>query len=462
MRIAYLDIFCGISGDMTLGALIDAGVEVDALRAQLQLLPMHGWSLSAERVVKRGIAATQAHVEAVEHHHDHDAGADGSHPHHHHGRAARELRAIIENSKLSTGVIEKSVAILQRIAVAEATVHGTEPDEVHFHEIGGLDSIIDIVGAVVGLEMLGVEAVYASPIPLSHGTIECAHGILPVPPPAVLELVKGVPTRPVDVDDETVTPTGAGLVVGLAQSVGRFPAMTIEKIAHGAGRKDFPNTPNVLRLVIGERGERAMPGSEGGEGIWADVIADQVVLIESNLDDMSPELFPAVIEAVFGAGAVDCWMTPIYMKKGRPATQLSALCDPARADAVAGAIIEHSTSFGVRLSTWERRCVPREKRQVTTPYGVISVKLARLGNRTLTVAPEYEDCRAAASRAGATLKDVYAAAICAVGDSAVHLGAGRPPQAGGDPARPAGTVGPPSSPAAQAQTPHNLDEQPHG
>ena len=269
------------------------------------------------------------------------------------------------------------------------------------------------MGAVVGFEMLGVERIYASPIPLSHGTIECAHGILPVPPPAVLELIKGVPTKPVDVDGETVTPTGAGLAVALAESFGGFPPMTIATIAHGAGRKDFPNTPNVLRLVIGERVAGPMPGSEGGEGVWDAMIADQVALIEANLDDMSPELFPAVVEAAFQAGAVDAWLAPIYMKKGRPGTQVSALCDAGKADAVAQAIIEHSTSFGVRMSTWERRCVPRERRAVPTPYGEINVKLARLGERTLTAAPEFEDCRAAAEKAGVSLKDVYAAAIAA-------------------------------------------------
>jgi pyridinium-3,5-bisthiocarboxylic acid mononucleotide nickel chelatase len=413
MRIAYLDIFCGISGDMTLGALIDAGVDIDELRAQLLLVPMEGWEISAEKVTKRGIAATLAHVGSAHGHHSHHAEAEGHDHHHHHGRPARELLAIIEGSKLPTRVIEKSAGILRRIAQAEATVHNSAPEDVHFHEIGGLDSIIDIVGAVVGFEMLGVERIYASPIPLSHGTVECAHGILPVPPPAVLELVKGVPTRPVDVDGETVTPTGAGLTVALAESFGGFPPMTVETIAYGAGGKDFPNTPNVLRLVIGERSAGAMPGSEGGGGAWDAMVADQVVLIEANLDDMSPELIPAVLEASFAGGAVDAWLTPIYMKKGRPGTQISALCDPAKADTVAQTIIEHSTSFGVRMSTWERRCVPREKRTVQTPYGEISVKLARLGDRTLTASPEFEDCRAAAEKAGVSLKEVYAAAISA-------------------------------------------------
>lgn len=408
MRIAYLDVFAGISGDMTLGALVDAGVELGAIRAELEKVPMHGWHIEAEECSKSGITGTQVEVGLD----------DGGHGHSHsHGRPCKELVDLIEASSLDGEVIRKSTDILWRIAQAEAKIHGTTKEDVHFHELGGLDSIVDIVGAVVGFRLLDVEQIVCSPLPISHGFVDCAHGRLPVPAPATAELLRGAPTFPLDVEGETVTPTGAAIATGLADRIGEFPPMAIEAIGYGCGHKDFPGVPNVLRLFVGER-SGAMPGVEGGEGEWDAVIGDRVKLIEANIDDMNPEFFAKVTQRAFDAGAADVWMSPIYMKKGRPATLLSAVADPARAEAVAAAVLEESTTFGVRISDWERRCLPRETVTVETEYGEIGVKLGKIGKRVVTASPEYEDCAAAAERSGVPVKEVHAAAMAAAREQA--------------------------------------------
>lgn len=319
---------------------------------------------------------------------------------------------MIEASSLDPDVIAKSTGILWRIAEAEANIHDSVPEQVHFHELGGLDSIVDIVGAVVGFGILGVEQVVCSAIPLSHGFVDCAHGRLPVPAPATAELLRGVPTFPLDVHGETVTPTGAAIATGLATGFGAPPAMKIDAIGYGCGTKDFPGVPNVLRLLVGER-TGPMPGIEGGEGIWDAAVTDRINVIEANIDDMSPEWFGPAMDKLFAAGAADVWMTPIYMKKGRPGVQLSAVAGPDVVEAVAQAMIRHTTTFGVRISQWERRCLPREKLTVQTPYGPVSVKVGRIGEQVVTASPEYSDCVAAAEGLGVPLKDVYAAAQCA-------------------------------------------------
>ena len=401
MRIAYLDVFAGISGDMTLGALADAGVDLEHIRAELRKIPMHGWRIEAERSQKSGISGTCVSVRLDPHDHDHD-----------HGRSCKALVELIEASELDEEVIRQSTQILWRVAEAEAKIHDVPKEDVHFHELGGLDSIVDIVGAVVGFRLLGVDQIHCSPLPISHGFVDCAHGRLPVPAPATAELLRGVPTFPIDVDGETVTPTGAVIATSLADHIGAFPAMTIESIGYGCGHKDFPGVPNVLRLFVGERAG-TMPGIEGGEGDWPAVIGDRIRLIEANLDDMNPEFFESVIRRAFEAGAADVWTSSIFMKKGRPATQLSAVVSPDRVEAVAAAILEESTTFGVRISDWERRCLPRERITVATPYGDIVIKLGRIGDRVVTASPEYADCLAAAQKHGVPVKEVYAAATAA-------------------------------------------------
>jgi uncharacterized protein (TIGR00299 family) protein len=398
LKIAYLDVFCGISGDLMLGALIDAGVAVADLKAELAKLPVHGWDLQVETVRKAGLAATKVSVVEDHHHHgDHHDHDHEDHHHHHHGKSADEVIAIIRGATLDADVVERAVAVVERIALAEAKAHGVDRSQVHFHELGGIDTVIDVVGAVAGLKLLGVEKLYCSALPVGHGYVDTAHGRLPVPPPAVANLYEGVATYPLDVEGETVTPTGAGIAVTLAE-VGHRPSMRITKVALGAGHKDFP-IPNLLRLIVGETDEAA------------DLPCHEVVLLEANLDDMSGELIGYATEQLYAAGAVDVWCTPIYMKKNRPATMLSALAPPDKAAAVTDAMLLHTSSFGVRTQTLTRQCLEREHVTVETAYGPIRVKVGKRTGQIVTAAPEYADCVSAAEQAQATLKAVYQAAL---------------------------------------------------
>ena len=396
MRVGYLDIAVGISGDMTLGALVDAGVELAELREQLCGLPITDWEIIAEKVSKAGIEATKVTVTTT--------ASDEPADHHAHGQHASypELRDMIAGADLSPDVVNSSLKVLDSIAQAEAKVHGVSLAEVHFHELAGIDTLIDIVGSVLGLRMLGIEKLYCSALPVSHGFVDTAHGRLPVPPPAVAELLKGYPTVPVDINEETVTPTGAAIATGLCEQVGTFPPMIVEEIGYGAGSKEFTQRPNVLRLWVGQ-------SAVGRQSL----IVDEVVTIEANIDDMSPELHPHVVAQIFAAGALDVWLTPIQMKKGRPAVKISALATPADAEAVAGAILRESTTFGVRLTHSQRRCLNRETITVTTRFGQLSVKVGYLDGQVATIAPEYEDCLNAAEEHGAPVKAVYSAALAA-------------------------------------------------
>jgi hypothetical protein len=289
--------------------------------------------------------------------------------------------------------------VLRALAEAEARVHGKPVAEVHFHEVGGIDTLVDIAGAVVALELLGAERVTSAPIPLSHGFVDCAHGRLPVPPPAVAELVKGIPTVPLDLEGETVTPTGAALAVTLAESFGPTPPMVVRAVGYGAGSREWPAVPNVLRVFVGEaRDEQAAE-------------ATAVILLEANIDDMPAEHFAPAMEQCFEAGALDVWLTPIQMKKNRPATMISALAAPESAQAVANALFDHTTTFGLRRATLTRQCLPRRHETVETPYGPVRVKLGTTPSGAETAAPEYDDCLAAAKAHGVPLREVYAATL---------------------------------------------------
>ncbi len=390
MRIAYLDCVAGISGDMTLGALLAVGVPLRDIEAHLRELPLDGWELREERVVKHGIAATRAVVTL--------AGEPTGQ-----GRRLGEIAEIIEGSSLESCVVEQSLAVFRRIADAEARVHGISPEQVHFHELGGVDAIVDIVGSVVGFHLLGVTRIHGSAIPLSHGTVTMAHGTYPVPPPAVMELAKGLPTRPIDVEGETVTPTGAAILTTLAASLGAMPAMRIEQVGYGAGAADWPGVPNVLRLVVGE--------STTSEA----AAEDTVYVVQANLDDMQPELYELAVDRAFAAGALDVWLTPIQMKKGRPGVQLSALTHEQELQAVTDVFFADTTTFGVRVAALRRRCLEREWTEVETEYGKVRVKLGKLEGRVTTRAPEYDDCHKLATMHGVPLKDVYLAALRALG-----------------------------------------------
>ena len=396
MRIAYLDILTGISGDMTLGALIDAGVDANQLQEELKGLLVSGWQLTAEKVSKAGIQATKATVSLNEHHQGHR-----------HHRDYVELVEIIQSADLPAEVAEQSLAVLRTVAQAEATVHGVAVEKVHFHELAGVDTLIDIVGSVIGFRLLGVERIYSSALPVSHGYVDTAHGRLPVPPPAVTEMLKGVPTFPVDIEAETVTPTGAALAISLAEQIGIFPPMIVESIGYGAGTMDFPNRPNILRLWVGK------PSGVQHKAEDSRLVVDEVVTIEANIDDMTPELQPVVVEKLLEQGALDAWLTPIQMKKGRLAVKVSALAPVQKTEALVEVILTETTSFGVRVSRSQRRCLLRQTVMVTTPYGELPVKVGKIGRQVVTVAPEYEDCRQAARRHNVPLKVVYSAATAA-------------------------------------------------
>ena len=379
--IGYLDIFTGLSGDLFLGVLVDAGCPLEVMREALAGLSVE---FTAEEVRRGGLRGTLVRV----------TGPEGG-PHH---RSYAELAEILAGLALPVALQERAGAVLRRLAEAEAAVHGVPVERVHFHELGGLDTIADLVGTVAGLAYLGIERLTCSAIPLSHGYINTAHGRLPVPPPAVMQLVAGAATRSVDIDGETVTPTGAALALTLATQ-GPPPAMTVKRVAYGAGQREFPEAPNLVRLLVGEASEAPALATE------------ELVLLETNLDDMNPELQPALLAALFSAGALDAWLAPIVMKKGRPALLVSALAPPGQAEAVTRAFLEHSTTFGVRVLPCARRCLPREMRSVETRWGTVAVKVGLLEGRVVTASPEYEDCARLAAQEGAPVRHVYAAAL---------------------------------------------------
>jgi len=381
--IAYLDCFSGISGNMLLGALIDAGLSVDDLRADLARLPLQGYQLKAERVTKRGIAATHVEV-AVGHDHAH--------------RGLKDVLKIIGESTLPREVMDCSRRIFTRLAEAEGRVHGLPADEIHFHEVGAVDAIVDVVGACCGLYRLGIVEVHASPVPLGGGWVETAHGRLPIPAPATVELLKDVPAYGGPVDAELVTPTGAAIMTTLARSYGPMPSMTVRAVGWGAGTKDLPH-PNALRIFIGE--------------MTAAPIEQRLVALETNLDDMNPEFFDYLMDRLFAAGALDVFYTSILMKKSRPATLVTVLADAADANVLREVIFRETTTLGVRSYDLTRLCLEREWREVETEFGPVRVKVGRAGGDIVTASPEYEDCRRLARESGTPVKTVYQAALFA-------------------------------------------------
>lgn len=370
---------------MMLGALIDAGTPVDDLLVGLRSLPIGEWDLKVERVRKGVIAATSVTVIANKHHHE---------------RHFPEIKELIASSDLPEPVKAKSIAVFQLLAEAEAKVHGISVNEVHFHEVGAIDSIVDIVGSVYGLHLLGVESVFASAVPFTRGRVKTAHGELPIPAPATLELLKGLPTHPLDINAELVTPTGAALLKGLAESFGLPPPFSPQHIGYGAGKKDLP-FPNVLRVVIGE-----MPSELPLE-------RERLFVVETNLDDMTGELAGYTMERLLEAGARDVWITPAQMKKNRPAIVLSVLCDKSLLFTVMQILLRETTTLGIRVHEVERFCLHREIKEVSTPYGKVKVKLAFWGDEIVNIAPEFEDCRRLASQHKVPLKEIMTAAIAA-------------------------------------------------
>ncbi|MBN1588856.1 MAG: nickel pincer cofactor biosynthesis protein LarC [Pirellulales bacterium] len=388
MKVAYLDCASGAGGDMILGALVDAGASLDTLNETIASMGLPDCRLTADEVRRCGFRAIQVQVHA-ETTHDH--------------RRLTEIFDLLGRTNLTDRQKELARRIFQRLAQAEAKAHGIDMEEVHFHELGAVDTIADVVGAVVGFDLLGIERVVASPIPTGSGRIQMAHGLVSVPAPAVAELLRGVPLAESRVEAELTTPTGAVLVTTLAEAFGPLPAMTIEQIGCGAGSRDLAEQPNLLRLLIGQAVE---PADESA----SEVLADEVWLLETNLDDASGEILGHCVDRLWQAGSLDVWTTAIQMKKNRPGVMLSALCraeDVARLESI---VFGETPTLGLRRRLVQRHILRREAREVTTPWGTVEGKVRWLPDGQVRFSPEYESCRQLADRQGVALREVYEAA----------------------------------------------------
>jgi pyridinium-3,5-bisthiocarboxylic acid mononucleotide nickel chelatase len=385
MKLAYFDCFSGISGDMALGALVDAGCDIERLRAELRGLQVPGWELSAEKVWKNGMAATYVKVKSAD---------QQKH------RSLSTILEILQKSQLTAQVRARAAAIFQKLGEAEARVHDVPTEKIHFHEVGAVDAIVDIVGACIGFGALGIERFACSPLNLGGGTAQMAHGILPVPAPATANLLRGKPTYSNGVQKELVTPTGAAIVATLCDTFGPQPAMSVSAIGYGAGTADLEGQPNVMRIMIGETAEKAVPGFD-----------EEITVIEANLDDMNPQIYGYFLEKALAAGALDVYTTPVQMKKNRPGTLLTVLCRPQDTNSLMALIFAETTTFGARTYRAQRRVLPRELVSVTTTFGEVHLKVSRVNGRILHVAPEYDDCRKLAVEKNIPLQRVIAEAL---------------------------------------------------
>lgn len=375
MKIAYLDCFSGISGDMLLGALLDAGLEMDSLKSYLQRLPITGYEISAKKVEKHHLAGTKLTVNTE--------------------IKLPNLPAMIdllEKAGIEPEIKEPSIRIITKMAQAEARVHGRTPEGVHLHEVGSLDTIIDVVGALYGFRQLGVKKIFSSPLALGRGKIRTAHGYIPLPSPATCELVKGFPVYSPGIEAELTTPTGAAIVTGIASNFGPLPQMRIEDIGYGAGERDLPDSPNLLRLFIGQSQEKYE--------------TDEVVVIQTNIDDQNPQIYDYLFERLFEAGALDVYLTPVQMKKNRPGILLTVLVEHAFQDQIISLILAETTSLGVRLSRHKRQKLSRKIKTVDTKYGPIRVKVAKFGDKQ-KITPEYEDIKQVAREQQIPLRLLY-------------------------------------------------------
>lgn len=385
MRLLYWDCFAGISGDMALGSLIDAGAPADKVRAVLSGLPLKGWTLEVREGKSGGLRGTRVEVRA-----------DMEQPH----RRLADILGLLQAGGLPEPVARTSARVFTRLAEAEARVHGIPPDQVHFHETGAVDAIIEVTGTVAALHLLQVEQVRLSPLPLSRGFVHCAHGTLPVPAPAVLELIRGFPTRPAAVEGELVTPTGAALAVTLASTAGAFPGLFIEGVGYGAGTAAFP-FPNFLRAVLGR------VESPTGE---PPRVQEHITVLETVLDDVNPEHYPYILEQLLAAGARDAYLAPLIMKKGRPGVKLTVLSGADEWHLPAMVILKETGTLGIRVRREDRVVLDRKVLAVDTAYGPVRVKAALLDNRVIRVKPEFEDCRALALKHRVPVRTVTAAA----------------------------------------------------
>ena len=423
MKTLYLDIFSGISGDMFVGALIGLGVDARRLERELKKLKLDGYHLHVARQQKSGIEGTKFDVHLANGHEHtqatHHASRITHHKHHRDdNRNFAGIKQLITRSKLSPWVKKKSVAVFQRIAEAEGKIHGMPADQVHFHEVGAVDSIVDIVGACLALEMLGKPRVLAGPVVEGVGWIDCAHGRFPIPAPATLAILgaRGIGITQCDEPHELVTPTGAALLAEFAESFGPMRNLVAEKIGFGLGARENETRPNVLRVVLGNASKVQSPKSKvaaaGGSG--PDWETDRVAVLETNLDDINAEVLGHFVERALAAGALDVFHTPIQMKKSRPGVLLTVLCAEAEADRFTELMLRETSAFGVRRHVAERRKLRREFAAVKTPFGKVTVKIGRLDGQVVQAAPEFESCRRRADKTKAPLKRIYAAAIKAL------------------------------------------------
>lgn len=382
MKIAYFDCFSGASGDMILGALLDAGLSVERLRQELAKLLLSHYELRAEKVTRKGIGGSRAIVLVDEEHHRH------------HHRHLRHIEEILDKSELAEPVKRKSAEVFRRLAEAEAKVHQTSVQKVHFHEVGAMDAILDVVGSVAGLAALGIEKLYCSPLHVGSGTVECVHGTLPVPAPATAELIRGKPVYSTGISGELLTPTGAALLTTLCSEFGPMPDMIPENIGYGAGTSERA-IPNLLRIVIGEARE-AIRGYD----------TDRVAVLETNIDDMNPQMYDYLMGKMLEMGALDVFLSPVQMKKNRPGVLITILCTPDRVERFSDFLMRETTTLGVRWRTDHRIKAQRRIRDVQTRYGVIRCKVAEGSDGVINIAPEYDDCKRIALQHNIPLKQV--------------------------------------------------------
>jgi pyridinium-3,5-bisthiocarboxylic acid mononucleotide nickel chelatase len=380
VRLAYFDCPSGASGDMILGALVDAGASFEALARELEGLGVEGYRLDRREVIKAGFRATKVDVTL------------GSHEAGH--RGLREILDILERSRLDPPVRDTASRIFRRLAEAEARVHGTTPERVHFHDVGAVDAIVDVTGACIGLHLLGVDAVHVGALPVGGGFVEGPHGRMPVPGPATAELLKGFPTLDTGIRRELVTPTGAAILTTLAAGAGAMPAMRVTAVGYGAGTMEL-DTPNVLRLFVGEAPSDRVVAP-----------AETIVQVETTVDDMSPQLYEPLLERLLEAGALDAWLTPVIMKRSRPGVVLTALCEPARVADLSRLLFEESSTIGVRWTAYQRSRLEREMVRLTTAYGPVTFKVSRLEGRPVTITPEFEEIRRIARERGLPVREV--------------------------------------------------------
>ncbi len=422
MKILYLDCFAGISGDMTIGALLDLGLNFEFLKNELAKLGVAGYELSQSRVDRSGINAVKFDVQLssiqINHDHDHTHG-DHSHSHEtqhsslstqhsHDHRSLSTIKHLIESSTLSEKVKQNSLAIFQRIGEAEAKIHGVDIESIHFHEVGAVDSIVDIIGACIGLEALGIEKIISSPLHVGYGTFTCAHGTYPIPGPAATEILRGVPIYAKEIEGELVTPTGAAIVATLASEFSKMPMMRVEKVGYGAGTRTYEKFPNVVRAVLGEISTATVRERD----IGADTTPDTISVIEANIDDLSPQIFGHLMEQALAAGALDIFYTPVQMKKNRPGILLTLLCAVGDREKFIDLIFRETTTLGVRHRDEKRVILRREFVTVETKFGAIKIKIAHdATGKIVTAAPEFEDCHAAALKNNVAVREVQSAAL---------------------------------------------------